>query len=48
MKRESPFSDYKSLRIRGFIAKAGDDMRQEALIIHFIKVINRILKREKS
>ena len=47
LKKESPFSEIPSLTIRGFIVKAGDDMRQESLIIHLINTISRILKREK-
>jgi hypothetical protein len=46
LRKDSPFSDIPSLKIRGFIVKAGDDMRQESLIIHLINTISRILKRE--
>jgi len=46
VKKDSPFESFPSYKIRGFIVKADDDMRQESLIIHFINSVRNILLRE--
>lgn len=43
---ESPYYKFPSYKLRGYIVKSGDDMRQESLIIHYINSIKRILERE--
>ena len=45
-KKLSPFGKFDSYVNRGYIAKYGDDLRQEKLINHFIGTINKIFKRE--
>lgn len=46
IRKNSPFEAFPSYKIRGYIIKAGDDMRQESLIIHFINSVRNILLRE--
>ena len=46
IRKNSPFESFPSYMIRGYIVKAGDDMRQESLIIHFINSVRKILLRE--
>ena len=46
IRKESPYEKFESYKLRGYILKAGDDMRQESVIIHFINIIGAILRRE--
>ena len=45
-KKDSPYEKFSSYRLRGYIMKAGDDMRQESVIIHIINTLGKIFKRE--
>lgn len=46
-KNDSPYGKFDSHRLRAYIVKSGDDMRQESLIIHFISIIRDIFIKEK-
>jgi phosphatidylinositol 4-kinase len=44
---DSPYGSFTSYRLRAFIVKSGDDMRQEYLLLHFISVLRDIFIKEK-
>ena len=46
IRKDSPYGHFPSYLMRGYILKAGDDMRQESVIIHMINTIAGILRRE--
>jgi phosphatidylinositol 4-kinase len=47
IQRDSPYGSFQSYRLRAYIVKSGDDMRQEALLIHFVSILRDIFFREK-
>lgn len=47
IQRDSPYGGFQSYRLRAYIVKSGDDMRQESLMIHFVSVLRDIFFREK-
>jgi len=46
VRKDSPYEKFTSYQLRGYIMKAGDDMRQESVIIHIINTLAQIFKRE--
>lgn len=47
IQKDSPYGSFTSYRLRAYIVKSGDDMRQEALLIHFKTLLREILFKEK-
>lgn len=47
IQRESPYGGFASYRLRAYIVKSGDDMRQEALLLHFKSLLRDIFLAEK-
>lgn len=47
LQRDSPYGSFQSYRLRAYIVKSGDDMRQESLIIHFLSILHDVFHREK-
>ena len=46
IKLESPYRNFPSHRIKSFISKADDDLRQESLSMQLINLMNNIFKKE--
>lgn len=48
IKKDSPFEHFPSYKLRAYIMKAGDDMRQESFLIHVIGLIRSFLVKEDA
>lgn len=48
LKRDSPYSEFPSYRIRQLIVKGGDDLRQEMVAMQIIRKVKEIFAREKT
>lgn len=48
LRKNSPHSNFESLRIRAFVCKADDDMRQEMLALNLIGQFNKIFESEET
>jgi hypothetical protein len=46
IKRESPYNEFPSYRLRQVIVKGGDDLRQEIIAMQLIKKLQQIFKQE--
>lgn len=46
--KNSPHGHFKSLKIRAFVTKAADDMRQEMLALQLIKIFNTCFEKEDT
>lgn len=48
LKKDSPYADFPSYRIRQLIIKGGDDLRQEMVTMQIIRKVKEIFEREKT
>lgn len=48
IKRDSPYSDFPSYRIRQIVVKGGDDLRQEMVAMQVIRKVKEIFARESA
>ena len=48
IKKESPYNEFPSYRIRQIIVKGGDDLRQEIIAMQLIKKMQSIFKKEAT
>jgi len=46
IRKDSPYEKFSSYKLRGYIMKAGDDMRQEHTIIYLVNTMSAIFRRE--
>lgn len=47
IRKESPYGEFSSYRLRCFIVKGGDDLRQEMMMMQVIKKMKDIFEQEK-